>query len=175
MSFFEIFDPGQRFQRQQRDLEKSLVLTDAQGGNGPQPLDQRLARQPIPPEAALHGAQTGRKRRLVEHPPARHPGAHRSQLPTVAGALPRPAAPGRLPTFRVGAPHQTGQGRTQVQRRHHVAGLKLLRKSCFSWRAHCTASGAQPWSKRTHTRPPARSGINPSTTRSNTNTGDGVR
>lgn len=39
MSFFEIFDPGQRFQRQQRDLEKSLVLTDAQGGNGPQPLD----------------------------------------------------------------------------------------------------------------------------------------
>ncbi|PFG18032.1 hypothetical protein ATK74_2612 [Propionicimonas paludicola] len=39
MSFFEIFDPGQRFQRQQRDLEKSLVLTDAQGGDGPQPLD----------------------------------------------------------------------------------------------------------------------------------------
>jgi hypothetical protein len=39
MSFFEIFDPGQRFQREQRDLEKSLVLTDAQGGDGPRPLD----------------------------------------------------------------------------------------------------------------------------------------
>jgi len=39
MSFFEIFNPGERFQREQRDLEKSLILTDAQGGEGPQPLD----------------------------------------------------------------------------------------------------------------------------------------
>ncbi len=39
MSFFEIFNPGERFQREQKDLEKSLVLTDAQGGDGPKPLD----------------------------------------------------------------------------------------------------------------------------------------
>ena len=39
MSFFEIFNPGERFRREQRDLEKVLVLTDAQGGDGPQPLD----------------------------------------------------------------------------------------------------------------------------------------
>jgi len=39
MSFLEIFDPGQRFLREQRDLEKVLVVDDAQGGTGPQPLD----------------------------------------------------------------------------------------------------------------------------------------
>lgn len=37
--FFEIFNPGLRHQRQQLDTEKMLVVTDAQGGSGPQPLD----------------------------------------------------------------------------------------------------------------------------------------
>ncbi len=37
--FFEIFNPGQRFTRQQLETEKLLVVQDAQGGSGPDPLD----------------------------------------------------------------------------------------------------------------------------------------
>ncbi|HSK33218.1 MAG TPA: DUF6191 domain-containing protein [Propionicimonas sp.] len=37
--FFEIFNPGQRYTRQQLETEKLLVVQDAQGGNGPDPLD----------------------------------------------------------------------------------------------------------------------------------------
>ena len=39
MSFIEIFDPGARFWREQRDREKMLIVEDAQGGSGPKPLD----------------------------------------------------------------------------------------------------------------------------------------
>ena len=38
-SFFEIFNPGQRYSREQLDTEKLLVVQDAQGGSGPDPLD----------------------------------------------------------------------------------------------------------------------------------------
>jgi hypothetical protein len=37
--FFEIFNPGQRYTREQLETEKLLVVQDAQGGDGPQPLD----------------------------------------------------------------------------------------------------------------------------------------
>jgi hypothetical protein len=37
--FFEIFNPGQRYTREQLETEKLLVVQDAQGGNGPHPLD----------------------------------------------------------------------------------------------------------------------------------------
>ncbi len=37
--FFEIFNPGQRYTRQQLETEKLLVVQDAQGGSGPDPLD----------------------------------------------------------------------------------------------------------------------------------------
>ena len=37
--FFEIFAPGLRHLREQRDLEKVLVVDDAKGGSGPRPLD----------------------------------------------------------------------------------------------------------------------------------------
>ncbi len=37
--FFEIFNPGQRYTREQLETEKLLVVQDAQGGNGPDPLD----------------------------------------------------------------------------------------------------------------------------------------
>jgi hypothetical protein len=37
--FFEIFNPGQRYTREQLDTEKLLVVQDAQGGSGPDPLD----------------------------------------------------------------------------------------------------------------------------------------
>ena len=38
-NFFEIFNPGQRYMREQLDTEKLLVVQDAQGGSGPDPLD----------------------------------------------------------------------------------------------------------------------------------------
>ena len=38
-NFFEIFNPGQRYSREQLDTEKLLVVQDAQGGSGPDPLD----------------------------------------------------------------------------------------------------------------------------------------
>lgn len=37
--FFEIFNPGQRYTREQLETEKLLVVQDAQGGSGPGPLD----------------------------------------------------------------------------------------------------------------------------------------
>lgn len=37
--FFEIFEPGLRHQREQKDLEKILVVEADKGGSGPQPLD----------------------------------------------------------------------------------------------------------------------------------------
>lgn len=37
--FFEIFAPSMRHLREQRDLEKVLVVDDAKGGSGPRPLD----------------------------------------------------------------------------------------------------------------------------------------
>jgi len=37
--FFEIFNPGQRYTREQLETEKLLVVQDAQGGSGPDPLD----------------------------------------------------------------------------------------------------------------------------------------
>jgi len=37
--FFEIFNPGQRYTREQLETEKLLVVQDAQGGTGPDPLD----------------------------------------------------------------------------------------------------------------------------------------
>ncbi len=38
-SFFEIFNPGQRYTREQLETERLLVVQDAQGGSGPDPLD----------------------------------------------------------------------------------------------------------------------------------------
>lgn len=37
--FFEIFQPGLRFKREQEDLEKVLVVEADKGGTGPRPLD----------------------------------------------------------------------------------------------------------------------------------------
>lgn len=37
--FIEIFNPGARYLRQQKDLEKSLIVEADYGGDGPQPLD----------------------------------------------------------------------------------------------------------------------------------------
>lgn len=37
--FFEIFQPGLRFKREQDDLDKILVVEADKGGSGPQPLD----------------------------------------------------------------------------------------------------------------------------------------
>ena len=37
--FFELFQPGLKHWREQRDLEKVLVVTDEQGAPGPRPLD----------------------------------------------------------------------------------------------------------------------------------------
>lgn len=38
-SFFEAFDPGTRHAREQKDLDKVLVVQAKRGGTGPQPLD----------------------------------------------------------------------------------------------------------------------------------------
>lgn len=37
--FIEIFSPGMRHVREQRDLDKILVVEQKKGGAGPQPLD----------------------------------------------------------------------------------------------------------------------------------------
>lgn len=37
--FFEIFQPGLRFKREQEDLEKVLIVEADKGGSGPRPLD----------------------------------------------------------------------------------------------------------------------------------------
>ena len=37
--FFEIFNPGLRYKREQDDLDKILVVEADKGGSGPQPLD----------------------------------------------------------------------------------------------------------------------------------------
>lgn len=55
MSFIEIFDPGARFWREQRDREKTLVVEDAEGGSGPKPLDldsgQVILQMPAPQDS----------------------------------------------------------------------------------------------------------------------------
>ncbi len=38
-NFFEIFNPGLRYKREQDDLEKILVVEADKGGSGPEPLD----------------------------------------------------------------------------------------------------------------------------------------
>jgi len=57
-NFFEIFNPGQRYTREQLDIEKLLVVQDAQGGSGPDPLDldsgSVVLRMPAPPTATAH-------------------------------------------------------------------------------------------------------------------------
>ena len=37
--FFEIFNPGLRYKREQDDLEKILLVDADKGGSGPEPLD----------------------------------------------------------------------------------------------------------------------------------------
>lgn len=37
--FFEIFQPGLRYKREQEDLEKVLIVEADKGGSGPRPLD----------------------------------------------------------------------------------------------------------------------------------------
>jgi hypothetical protein len=37
--FFEIFEPGLRHMREQKDLEKILIVEAEKGGSGPEPLD----------------------------------------------------------------------------------------------------------------------------------------
>mgnify|MGYP001231029479 CR=1 FL=1 len=37
--FFEIFEPGLRHTREQKDLEKILIVEADKGGTGPEPLD----------------------------------------------------------------------------------------------------------------------------------------
>lgn len=37
--FFEIFNPGLRYTREQLETEKLLVVRNDQGGTGPKPLD----------------------------------------------------------------------------------------------------------------------------------------
>ena len=37
--FFELFQPGLRYKREQDDLEKVLIVEADKGGSGPQPLD----------------------------------------------------------------------------------------------------------------------------------------
>ncbi len=56
--FFELFNPGERFAREQRDLDKVLIVEDEDGGAGPKPLDLdsgaivlRMPSQPDDPEA----------------------------------------------------------------------------------------------------------------------------
>lgn len=64
--FFEIFNPGQRFTRQQLETEKLLVVQDAQGGSGPDPLDLdsgsvvlRMPRLPADDEEAAQDGGPG--------------------------------------------------------------------------------------------------------------------
>ena len=42
--FFEVFNPGYRHTREQRDLEKILVVEQKKGGAGPKPLDLESGR-----------------------------------------------------------------------------------------------------------------------------------
>lgn len=55
--FFEILQPGLRYTREQEETEKLLVVQDAQGGTGPEPLDldsgKVVLRMPAPaPESS---------------------------------------------------------------------------------------------------------------------------
>lgn len=53
--FFEIFQPGLRFKREQDDLEKVLIVEADKGGAGPRPLDldsgSVVLRVPGPPDS----------------------------------------------------------------------------------------------------------------------------
>ena len=52
--FFEIFEPGLRHLREQKDLEKILIVEADKGGSGPEPLDLEsgsvVLRVPPPPK-----------------------------------------------------------------------------------------------------------------------------
>ena len=62
--FFEIFNPGQRYTREQLETEKLLVVQDAQGGSGPDPLDldsgSVVLRMPARTGEAAGGAEADR-------------------------------------------------------------------------------------------------------------------
>ncbi|HEY3411206.1 MAG TPA: DUF6191 domain-containing protein [Propionicimonas sp.] len=62
--FFEIFNPGQRYTREQLETEKLLVVQDAQGGSGPDPLDldsgSVVLRMPARAGEAADGAEADR-------------------------------------------------------------------------------------------------------------------
>jgi|CXWJ01.1.fsa_nt_gi hypothetical protein len=53
--FFEIFEPGLRHLREQKDLEKILIVEAEKGGSGPEPLDldsgSVVLRLPQPPSS----------------------------------------------------------------------------------------------------------------------------
>lgn len=53
--FFEIFEPGLRHMREQKDLEKILIVEAEKGGSGPEPLDldsgSVVLRLPQPPSS----------------------------------------------------------------------------------------------------------------------------
>ena len=73
-NFFEIFNPGQRYSREQLDTEKLLVVQDAQGGSGPDPLDLDSGSVVLrmPPQAADDEAEGDE-----EAPAEEQPGHHR--------------------------------------------------------------------------------------------------
>ena len=93
--FFEIFNPGQRYTRQQLETEKLLVVQDAQGGSGPDPLDLdsgsvvlRMPASAVPEPD--EGAGT-----VPFLAPESQPGAEKGTVPFLAPeAPPEPGLPG---------------------------------------------------------------------------------
>lgn len=78
--FTEIFNPGARFQRQQQDLEKSLIVEAEYGGDGPKPLDLdsgavQIVMRATPPTGATG---TGDHNRSVQQEPTQQADHHGS-------------------------------------------------------------------------------------------------
>lgn len=69
--FFEIFQPGLRYLRDQLETEKLLFVQDAQGGSGPDPLDLESGRVVL--RMPAHPQSSGTQQQEREQPEREQP------------------------------------------------------------------------------------------------------
>lgn len=86
--FFEAFNPGQRFWREQQQLEKTLFVDQHKAGSGPKPLDLEsgVVKLVMPvkrtnPETPDAAEATPRADSAPDRPDASHPDAEPTDDP----------------------------------------------------------------------------------------------
>ena len=79
--FFEIFNPGQRYWREQQDYDKIAVVPTKKGGRGPLQIDLDGGTVVVPTMVARRAAWVRHPTQLRPSPRARPPRRQRNSVP----------------------------------------------------------------------------------------------